>query len=203
MTIRARMLRAVSAGASTTTFGPTVVADDWQVTQTGFSATPSAATPVGNISDNWIAYGMLWTLNVPKDATISSATLAIRVTTGNGDVVVHAGRAITDDASAPGDASAAATQIDRCTTGNWGSDIFSGSGVSTGDVEIDVKTIIQAITTRSGWASGQDIALFLAGEVVSDGMGGCTGQGDDNFSLATLQHTTSAYRPTLEVVYSE
>ena len=213
MTKRARTLRPLSAGggSAATTFGPATLASDWILGEnTAFSTSPGTTANVGSAAappggDGYYAYGMRWTsVSVAKDATISSAKVKIRLTSSDASAVAYSAYAAADDAGVPGDQSAAITQLNICTRTRWSSDIFDGSGGSSGELEIDVKDHIEAVTSRSGWSSGNALVIYLAGAVTADGMGGCTSSasGDDFVAVATDQHSTSSYHPTLEIVHS-
>ena len=211
MTARARLLRPVAAASSASTFGPTALSNDWWVGETSaLSTSPGTTVKVGGWDDSgsnqeWFAYGMRWAnLTVPKDATISSATLTIRVTTTDSSAKAYSAHIEDDDAEAPADDEGARAQVDICTRTRWSTDIFGGSGGSSGALSINVKAHVEAVTTRGSWSSGNAIAFYLGGEVTDDGMGGCTRAATDAdyVSVATDQNGTSSYHPTLEIVYS-
>ena len=212
MTAKARLLRPVAAAASSaSTFGPTALASDWWLGEgTAFTTSPGTTAKVGGDNDGmgsteWYAYGMRWTnLTVPKDATISSATLTIRVTTTDSSAKAYSAYVASDNASAAVDQSSGESQLDICTRTRWSTDIFGGSGGSSGALALNVKAHVEAVTTRAGWSSGNAIVFYLGGEVADNGMGGCTGNagGSDYVSVATDQNGTSSYHPTLEIEYS-
>jgi hypothetical protein len=209
MTARARLLRPAASSSSTSTFGPTALASDWWLGESSsFTTSPGTTVKVGGdlgMGPEWYAYGMRWTsLTVPKDATISAATLTIRVTTTDSSAVAYSAHVVADDAAIPANQGAAVTQLDICTRTRWSTDIFGGSGGSSGALAIDVKAHVEAVTSRSGWSSGQAIVFYLGGGVIPDGSGGCIGNasGSDFVQVATDENGTSSYHPTLEIVYS-
>lgn len=211
MTAKARLLRPVAAASSGSTFGPTALSNDWWVGETSsLSTSPGTTVKVGGWDDagsnqEWFAYGMRWAnLTVPKDATIASATLVIRVTTTDSSAKAYSAHVEDDNAAAPGEDEAARGQVNICARTRWSTDIFGGSGGSSGALSINVKAHVEAVTTRGSWSSGNAIAFYLGGEVTDDLMGGCTraATGADYVSVATDQHGTSSYHPTLEIEYS-
>jgi hypothetical protein len=212
MTAQARLLRPVAAASSVSwsTFGPTALASDWSLGEDSplLGSSVGATTKVGGdlvVQPEWFAYGMRWTsLTVPKDATINTATLTIRVTTTDASAVAYSAHVEADNTTVPGGYGYAQLDLDICTRTRWSTDIFGGSGGSSGALALDVKAHVEAVTSRSGWSSGNAIAFYLAGGVISDGIGGCIGNasGSDFVQVATDQHGTSSYHPTLEIEYS-
>ena len=174
-----------SSPTTTTTSAPStfseVASSDWEGSAhdngNNYASIPvSGYLPVGNGSGNYKYYGMLWELDVPASATITSASLVFKTTSlgGNSGARVFANSDQAVDSGTPADATAAKAMVDRCGSHWSGStDIFGGSGATANTVyTVDVKTIIEDIIGRTGWASGNAITLLLCG-VAEDAGSGC------------------------------
>lgn len=95
------------------------------------------------------------TVDVPNAATITSATLTVRVTarsgSGNGTISGEA----TDSATSWADFSSNSPKTMTPTTANTTYALPASTGIKT----IDVTSIVQEIVNRAGWANNNDIRL--------------------------------------------
>ena len=197
---------------SDSTWGPQDATDDWAMTEgtsgmvdPTFTATPGAGAGHigvdGSMSmGGYQTYAMMFDLDVPSGATVTSATLKVTTTSsgGNGSAEWFISDEDDNDTSEPGNASEAVAAVDRCTVSNW-ADSGETPDLDSTEYSIDVKDEIEDIIGRGGWSEEQSITLMLSGPVVAMG-GTCTGDGSDTSSVETL--ASSSGKPNLTVVYS-
>lgn len=119
---------------------------------------------IGDVAGDgtWTFGARFQTVAVPKDATISNATISLKATwAGDNDVntLVYAEDAddcsIFTQADGPTDRMAAKTTANVAwEPGAWTEDVFEASG--------DISAVLQEIVERAGWATGQDICILVA-----------------------------------------
>lgn len=176
-------------GRATTTTSPAVGSNDsgaWEV-----AGTP-ALSPVSvfGTSSEWL--GVRFALNVPQGATITSAYLKI---TSNGGWGGGAGSATvyghdTDDSSAfnaglennLSDRPLTSANVAWSTGAAWTNNVVYSSP--------DIKTVLQEIVDRGGWAAGNYLSLLVRG----------SGAGSTNRPIYDYE-TAPAKAPVLEVTY--
>lgn len=95
------------------------------------------------------------TVDIPQGATISSATLTVRVIArlGSGSGTIKGNDV--DDAASWADASANSPALMTATTANTSYAIPGTTGIKT----IDVTSIVQEIVDRAGWTNNNDIRI--------------------------------------------
>ena len=154
----AQMLQAVvgSSGIQSGTYTQTISVDanapSWRVNETAFYAGPEQhagkTTVVLSMSN------LFTSVTVPAGATITSATFSYNVQAYNGSpaLLVYG-----EDADNPSTASTAADGNGRTLTTANVDPAFTG----TGNKDINVKTIVEEIIARAGWATGQNMQLFI------------------------------------------
>jgi hypothetical protein len=191
-----------------------VPSSDWRLSDFGpgstmsFDDSPNGSNSmVGANAAGFFSYGMRWELDIEEDATISTATLVFRTTdsslSNNEHAEVYIGSHQNANSGVPAGASAARSQTDRCGS-QWSgaSDLFSGSGaVQNTEYEVDVKTIIEGVIGRTGWASGNGMTLILCGPASDLGSGaGCETQATVS-SLTRVFTLDASNKPELTVVF--
>ncbi|MEW6555090.1 MAG: hypothetical protein AB1384_12485, partial [Actinomycetota bacterium] len=128
---------------------------DCQATSSAYDNSGNNAY-IGNANSTDNQYHALFNLDIPKDATIDSAYLYLycdnRLGTVNGSVTAED----SDDASAYTSNPYSRSQIGTSVT--WNGMLPT---VWEWDKSPDIKTVIQAIVNRSGWASGNAIGLVV------------------------------------------
>jgi hypothetical protein len=172
----------------TSTFDITANADDgdW-TTGIAFDATGNNVTLNKGAADT-NAFLRFQAISIAKYSIISAATLTVTSDGNNaGTISVTIKAAAADDASAPttfGNA-ASATRTTASTT--WALPTFA---TSTAYISDDFRAVIQEVINRSGWASGNDMVLFLD---VSSGTNGVTRTFHSKDSGNTVARLTVTY----------
>ena len=109
------------------------------------------------------AYSAAWrfpNVTVPKDATINTATLDLnKLASGTHAITAVFYGEDVDDASAftSGQGGTPVTGMTKTTAKTTQSSGWD----NTGNLSVNVKTIIEELTTRAGWASGQAIRIAI------------------------------------------
>lgn len=126
---------------------------------------------------------------IAKDASISSASVDFRIDTkvGTGDVSIKTWGIDEDNVGSFG------SDLGKTkTTAETSQNVAAGSGSYVG---INVKSIVEEITTRSGWSSGNAMGFYTFnnstpdGRYISDGLG----MGSDTLLKVTLTGSFTVY----------
>ena len=147
---------------ATVSCSPAATADDSERWRTGWWDNGSGGwMSVDKDGSDWVDGQFRGTLNVPKSATITAATITIAayqnaVAGGKIDISAEA----TDDAAAIANSSDFATRIGNLTS----NPVTWTTGALTAGVSItspDVSSVVQQIVNRSGWAANNHINIFF------------------------------------------
>jgi len=176
-----------AGGVSLTTWSSRIAAsgdDGYWVPSMEFDNS-SSTTKVGfdgMMFDNINSFFRFQNVTVPQASTISTATLTL-VVGANASATFNMsikGEDV-DDSSAYGDETDAGSASETTAAVSWsGSSSWASSDV---EVSPDIKTIIQEIVNRSGWASGNDLTLRV--KYSGSGLGG------EEYSFKTYDDSAS------------
>jgi hypothetical protein len=136
--------------------------------------------------------GIRWqSVDIANATSITSATLSIYLTGDTGTIALNI-RGIDEDNTATWSAGSRPSQRTKTTAtidaaaanwGNWGVNNW---------VTIDVKSAIQEIINRAGWAANNDLAV-----VIED----TAGAGTNYISCRMWNYAGNAHGPKLDIVY--
>lgn len=140
------------------TVGPTAVTADWKEDPDGTMFSTGYSMKVGKLGANVDNCGLYFSsLAVPKNATITSATLGLHISGdygGDPASVIAAEAADNPPDWSSSDKPDAMVQSTAKVTKTW---------VASGDDTATITTIVQEIVNRAGWVSGNAIRFGILG----------------------------------------
>jgi len=168
------------------------------------TATTAAYFEAGNIVAGIATASKVWgglrflAINVPKNATIESATLSLFKNNSTGSGTLHVFADDVDNAGPFGETTDLPSGITKTTA--TASFTFNAT-TTTGTEEINVAPIISEITSRSGWASGNNMRFAIT----HTGSAGAShnvefaagGDGPDDSAVLDITYTLAGGAPNL------
>lgn len=174
------------------TFNTSIAASSDDAQQVGSTVTLTD-TLVGIYGTGYYHGLRFQNVTIPKGSTINSAYISLRVG-GDDDPKLDIYAEATDDATTFTTASNDISSRTKTTAKtNW-------SGTNLGGYQYqdspDIAAVIQEITDRSGWSSGNDLNIILVG-LSSSNLNYKTYDGGVTYPSITIDYTPPAYTESL------